>query len=185
MTTVQFPVPRSLPAPYVITSLGRWGAWMQDLNMPSNPVSATVATNKRAFYVPVYLPINVYVLRLGWLNGAAVAGNIDCGIYSSVAGMPSARLLNTGSTAQAGINTLQTVDTTDTWLTAGTYFLAITGDTSTSTLFATGVGNNFSVGAGMMEQTPVTFGLPATATPVSAASGFRIPLIGMWTRTLV
>jgi hypothetical protein len=64
------------------------------------------------------------------MNGDAVAGNLDLGVYD----LAGNRLASTGSTAQAGVNTLQIVNlSASVSLAAGTYYLFQASDTSAGT----------------------------------------------------
>jgi hypothetical protein len=80
-------------------------------------------------FIPFTVPEPCTVYKMGWGNGAAVAGNLDAGIYKP----DGTRLVSTGSTAQSGTTTLQVVDVADTFLDRGTYYLCLDSDTSGAT----------------------------------------------------
>ena len=93
------------------------------------PASNNFVTANLAVFVPFWVPEPVVITKIGWANGAAVAGNLDAGIYDE----SGVRLVSTGSQAQSGTSTLQIVDTADTTLSRGRYYLALTSDTSGTT----------------------------------------------------
>lgn len=140
---------------------------------------AWIAANQ-AMYVPFYLGQAITVTKLWWANATPVGGNIDVGIYD-VAGT---RLLSTGSTAQAGVSQCQVVDTTDTGLNPGVYFMAMSSNTSavgTQTIWRVAPAAVTTEAAGVMQQA-TAFALPATATFAHSASAF-IPFFGLTRKT--
>src|SRR5689334_23396390 len=74
--------------------------------------SAVWPTANLAIYCPFRIGTSRLARKLYWVNGAAVSGNVDCGIYD-VAGR---KLVSAGSTAQTGTTAVQSVDITDTML---------------------------------------------------------------------
>lgn len=60
-------------------------------------------------------------------NGFAVSGNLDAGIYNE----DGTRVVANGGTAQAGVNSWQTLSITATALAAGSYYLAVILDNVT------------------------------------------------------
>lgn len=81
------------------------------------------------WFVPFTVPEPVTVTKLFWGNGAAVAGNVDAGIFQE----DGTRLVSAGTTAQSGTSNLQVVDVTDTRLERGRYYLGLCGDTTGTT----------------------------------------------------
>lgn len=124
-----------------------------------------------AIFVPftVYEPITV--VKLSILNGTAVSGNVDIGIY----GAGGARLVSSGSTAQAGASAIQTFDITDTYLVPGLHYLALAIDNATGTIDNVGVTAIDVEALGVMQQA-TAFPLPATAT-FEAFAQTIVPLI--------
>jgi len=80
-----------------------------------------------AIYVPFVLARPKLVAQMFWANAGTVGGNSDVGVYDE--GLN--KIISTGSTANSGTSTLQTVNVTDTMLQAGRYWLALASDSST------------------------------------------------------
>jgi hypothetical protein len=168
--------PPSLYRPGEIT-ITPWS--MQSLGVPlyasgqGAPASQNFVTANLAVFVPFYVPEAVTITKLGWGNGAAVAGNLDAGIY----GTAGTRLVSTGTTAQATTAVIQVVDVTDTTLARGVYYLALSSDTSGATqkilavLPAAGIPQSLG-----LLQMAAAFVLPASATFAKYASAF-VPLV--------
>jgi len=137
------------------------------------PPSNNFVTANLAVFIPFYVPEPVTITKLGWGNGAAVAGNLDAGIYD-VAGN---RLVSTGTTAQVTTGTLQVVDVADTTLARGLYYLGFASDTSGATqkvvagLPAAGIPQSLG-----LLQMASAFVLPNPATFARYTSAF-IPLV--------
>lgn len=87
-----------------------------------------VTANMAVFY-PFGVPEAMLVTQLFWMNGAAVAGNLDAGIYDTSGTL----LTSTGSTAQANTAVVQAVNITDYVLPRGLYYFALASDTSGAT----------------------------------------------------
>lgn len=147
------------------------------LGVASAPGSAVWPAANRAIVVPLALPFDYSIARAYVVNGAAVSGNFDIGIYDTT----FARLGSTGATAQSGTNTVQFA-TLALDLVAGSYYMALA--------FDNGVGTTFRISAvvvqwlndvGMLQQAsayPLPNPLPSPAVPASA----YIPVFGI-TRT--
>ena len=139
----------------------------------SVPGSQNFVTANLAVFIPFGVPEPVTITKLGWGNGAAVAGNLDAGIYDTV----GTRLVSTGTTAQATVSILQSVAVTATTLARGVYYLALASDTSgatqkvSCTLPAAGIPQALG-----LLQMAAAFVLPASATYAAYTSAF-IPLV--------
>lgn len=158
-----------LPIGPRVTTLS--SAYLQNNGPAVNPGSMAWPVAKKVIYCPVWLAAPTTAVKLLWINGTVASGNVDCGIYDSAAGLPVNRLVNSGSTAQSGTSVVQSVDSTDTFLAPGLYFLALTMDNITGTIFRCTSSAAFLKVPGWCEETTGSFGLPATATPVALASG--------------
>lgn len=134
----------------------------------------------RALLVPLYITEPSTVVKLWWMNGAAVSGNVDIGIYRV---SDLSRIVSSGSTAQAGTSALQEVDITDTPLAPGTYYLGLACDNTTATFIRLFNDLRWCRAFGVVQQTSA-FPLPATAVPEACASAY-VPLMGASLRTLV
>ena len=137
-------------------------------------------TANKAFFRRIFLPFDVVVSKIFWINGTAVAGNVDAGIFEDVSYI---KIASTGSTAQATANSVQSVTLTNSVkLKAGSYLLGVSTDTTTNCrigYFST-FNTPFSSILGCYEET-TAFPLPATATPVAQTASFLFPAIGMFT----
>lgn len=129
-----------------------------------NSIGTYAPVASRALYVPVQVAETITVYRMAWTNGATVAGNIDVGIYDE----SFSRLVSIGSTAQAGVSTMQVVDIADTVLVAGTYFLAFVRDDITATFARSSASDATVLELSGVQHMAAGFPLPATATGLSA-----------------
>lgn len=128
-----------------------------------------------AVYTPLYLSVPVTAYQLFIENGTAVAGNIDLGLFDESFN----KLVSKGSTAQAGISSIQYLDVADTLLPAGRYYIGAASDTSGATQKFNGLALNASV-AGMMGllQSATSFPLATLPTAASYTQGF-VPVVGV------
>jgi len=144
------------------------------------PYSSTWASASRAIFVPFRIPRSILVLNMWTYNGAAVGNNLDIGIYSK----DGTRLVSSGSTAQAGINVIQTLDITDTLIGPGLFYMALSFDGTVSTVFRSLPGNIvFPRILGMVSMNNA-FPLPASAVFATLASS-TIPVFGLTVRSIV
>lgn len=138
---------------------------------PSVSASAVFPSANLAIYIPFTVYETITIVKLSILNGAAVSGNVDVGIYDA----GGAKIISTGSTAQSGTSAIQTFDITDTVLSPGLYYLAIAMDNTTGAI------ENVTVTAIDVEalgvfQEASAFPLPSSATPAAFAQTV-LPLI--------
>lgn len=171
----------------VVMSLGRWSALGPEIALAGAGAASSAAWfgTRQIIYVPVDIPIQVPIIQVGWLNGATVGtNNAQCGVYSSVNNLPASKLIACASTLSAGANVMQWVTVTTTIIGPGRYFLALTFDGTTATIYRIANTVGFHKGVGQCEETPGVFGLPTTATPV-VMSGARCPEFGFATQTTV
>lgn len=143
------------------------------------PASATWPTTNKAFYYPFTISQGLTVTKMWAINGAAVSGNVDIGIYNAA----GARLVSKGSTAQSGTNAMQVFDVTDTVLGPGLYFLALNMDNTTGTFILSIVAGFADLAMGWYTQAVGAVTLPATATFASSTSGI-VPLFGLEANTV-
>jgi hypothetical protein len=137
------------------------------------PSSQNFVTVNLAVFVPFSVPEPITITKLGWVNGTAVAGNLDAGIYDT----SGTRLVSSGTTAQASTSTAQVVDVTDTILGRGVYYLALASDTSgiTQKVFAAIPAAGIAQSLGLL-QMATAFVLPNPATYAKYVSAF-VPLV--------
>ena len=147
--------------------------------------SAAWITTNLALYLPFIVRHQLTVKQFRLLNGATVSGNVDLGIYSStIEGIPSARQVSTGSTAQAGTNGIQSVNIAATSLSPGLYYMAVALDNLTGTVASFVVDDsanhsNFdriNTVDGVFQEASA-FPLPSTATPILVTGGRKAPLM--------
>lgn len=134
----------------------------------------------RAYLFPFTTHRPELALQLWVSNGAAVSGNIDIGIYNS----DGTRIVSTGSTAQAGISTIQAV-TVSAWLPAGLLYLALVLDNTTGTTqtcTAAGTIDRFGIGHAEVAS---AFPLPATLTLAQAVNMTQTPFFGLSTNAVI
>ena len=137
--------------------------------------SQNFVTANLAVFIPFGVPEPVTVRSLWWSNGAAVAGNLDAGVYDTA----GTRLVSTGTTGQLNTSVVQVVDVTDTTLARGVYYLALASDTSGATqkvlsaVPAAGIMQSFG-----LLQMAAAFVLPASATFAIYTSAF-VPMVGL------
>lgn len=133
-------------------------------------------TANLAIYVPFTVDEAITLLRLFWLNGTAVSGNVDIGVYDDTL----TRLVSAGSTAQASTSVLQFANVADTALTAGRYYLGLALDNTTGRIgrLTSGLITAEVLRAVGQFQQGTAFVLPATATPAANAQTF-VPAMGL------
>lgn len=139
------------------------------------PGSAVWPAANRAIFVPFALAGQYPVVKVWWANGAAVAGNVDCGVYS----VDGTLLLSAGSTAQAGTSIVQSVTLgTPVLLEAGSYYMALAASSASAQFLRQ---PNATI-AGMqlcgMAQQASALPLPATFTLATVASQY-VPFFGI------
>jgi len=132
-----------------------------------------VLTANRAYLIPFHLDEPITVTKLFCANGATASGNVDVGIYSE----DFTKIISSGSTAQAGTNTLQIFDVTDTTIGPGDFYLAIAIDNGTGTIFNQNIGTTVSNREGLLQMASA-FPLPATITPATTSAGVT-PIVGL------
>lgn len=148
------------------------------MGLATGMASATWPTSNLMIAVPMTIRQVIPVAKLWVVNGTAVSGNIDVAILDSA----GARLVSSGSTAQAGTSAVQVFDTTDIVLTPGLYYLALAMDNTTGTVFSktpAAAGQNAAMG---MAQVASDFPIGATNTLALDATAF-LPYFGLAQRS--
>ncbi len=111
-----------------------------------------------------------------WVNGAAVSGNVDVGIYD----LAGNRKTSCGSTAQSGISAVQKQGfTASVTLTPGFYYLLMVIDNITGTVWSstTTLYNNLT---GATKQVASAFVLPATVTYAEPTGTTVTPTVAVY-----
>jgi hypothetical protein len=137
-------------------------------------------TANKAYYMPFYIEKPIIIKKIYWINGNAVAGNIDAGIFDFNTGT---NIISTGSTAQATASVIQAVTLANPVpLKSGFYYAGLASDTTTnSRIVHFNYGSVSSCDAFGVAQEASAFPLPATITPVQTSGTFIGPLIGIYT----
>lgn len=125
-------------------------------------------TANLATLFPFLLPGDRTITKMAVFNSTAVSGNFDVGIYDEQFN----RVVSSGSTAQTGTTAIQVVDIADTFMKAGTYYLAFVADNITGLYNrTTGISAPILRTVGVV-QMATAFVLPTTITPASATTTF-------------
>ena len=144
--------------------------WASEAVTVSAPASAAYHSASGACYYPVQLAAPCIVRRVWWANGATVSGGatIEVGVYADSGYGPGTKIIS-GSATQGTASEVQFVDVTDTALTPGVYWIAVTSDSATdTTLFRSDISTGYDA-AFMFEEASAS-PLPATATPVESTN---------------
>jgi hypothetical protein len=136
-------------------------------------IATTWQSVNRAVFAPFYVQQQVTIYQMA-IEITTTGGNCDIGIYS----MSLVRLVSTGSTVTAAAG-IQVFNITDTVLTPGTYFAALSFDGVTAAIRAASGSTTLAAMAGVRQQA-TGFVLPATAT-VATATASMWPYIAMAT----
>lgn len=144
-----------------------------------NPSSGAWPSSNRAIYVPFSLRITATVVKVFWANGATASGNVDMGIFASTSGKPGALVISTGSTAQSGTATLQTIDIADTQLVGGVlYYMALVNSGTTGTFYR--YTTPIATVATMMGCCQSATSLPLAANPtIATLTSAYTPMFGL------
>lgn len=137
------------------------------LTQPSAFAGGTWPTANLAILIPFSLPTAGTIQHMAWLNGGAVSGNVDAGIYNE----DGTKVVTTGSVAQAGISLIQIASVSGTALVAGSYFLVLCVDNTTAQMQRTSLGNGFLQSCGV-QQASAAVPMGATLTLANPANAF-------------
>lgn len=118
-------LPRQMPLSVWIGSPTSLGLNVLNANGTNNANGLIGASNVLLYQATVTETYRVR--RLWWLNGSPVSGNVDVGVFDA----SGAKLVSTGSTAQSGASTIQSV-AVDFTLGVGSYWVGIAGSSATA-----------------------------------------------------
>jgi len=166
----------------VLVGTWSWQALADDITGISNtgPGAAAWPIANLAIAYPFELTDYFPCRKVWWVNGATVGtDSADVGVFTEA----GARLVSGGGTLIAGASIVQEVDVTDTLLTPGRYWCAmsVSGTTATPQRWQPSVGQARAMGVAQMA---TAYPLPSTFTPAALAST-AVPLCGIASRTLV
>lgn len=139
-----------------------------------NASTAWPAAN-RAIYIPFRIPCPMIAYQMVVGCGATASGNFDVGIYDYAGN----RLVNSG--AQSKVASAEVIcNITDTPLGPGSYWMAMSVDSTAAIIAASTAGVSLSKFLGVMTQ-DTAYTLPATAT-FATANTVVIPAMSVWLR---
>lgn len=123
-------------------------------------------------YAPVYLPYRIRIKNLWWFNGSAVAGNVNAGLYTQ----SGYKIVDTGSTAQTGINAKQSVALgSNIELVPGGYYFAFSASSVSARFVAwSGISLQLMRDHGYIEDTAAGVTLPSPFSPQQAANAYQV-----------
>jgi hypothetical protein len=164
----------------IITSSSMFslGPMARDFN--ANALSTAWGTINQARYMPFWIPEPITVVKLLAYNGGTTGGNTDIGLYDSA----GTEIVGIAAAAQAGTNTWQEFDITDTPIVPGLYYVGLLNTTTTGTYFAF---SNKELGRamGVYSQAVGAGTLPSPTATFAALDAAVIPIVGIATRTLI
>lgn len=166
--------------PVMVSTYGPLSVGVELAGAPVGTSSGAWIAADRAIYVPLYVPAPAVVVKLWWLNGTSVSGNIDCALYRA---SDLSRVVTVGGVAQAGVSAVQEADVADTSIGSGVYLLALSADNAIGHVIRNTNELRIHRPAGVLQQASA-YPLPATADPATLASAF-VPMFGLALRTLV
>jgi hypothetical protein len=145
--------------------------------------SAVYGTAGLGLFVPFRLTQRRTYVRAWWLNGAAVAGNAQLGVYT-ISGATGTQVQATAATAQAGVSAMQTV--TISWtFDPGLYYLAFSSSDATTAAYWRATMGNATIGrtVGMFQAASQS---PLTASPtVVAYASLVLPYFGLAEQSVI
>ena len=160
----------------ISTGLGR-DAWLPGWDNDFTGAAAW-PTSDLAIFVPVAVPRRVVVTKL-FAAISTASGNVDIGVYDPA----GVRLISTGTTTAA---TSLTVNTTDTTLGPGLYYLAMVANNTTVQLQRLNPTAPILTACGLLtQQLGAGAALPATATMAVLQTLAYRPLLAMLLGTVV
>lgn len=142
--------------------------------------TGTTATNVAKFF-PFTLSQTIIIKRLFTVNGLTVSGNFDVGIYSN----DGTKIVSSGSIAQVGTSTLQSVTISDTTLGPGMYYFAVAQDNATGVFYNMAATLGIEVLLTGTATQSTAFPLPSSVTFSSNSGASRILLVGLSTVSTV
>ena len=165
----------------VIHTLHQWSNALQTFvgrnALTTSVTSVAWGTANKAFYVPITVLEKITIAKFYCTNGGTASGNFDIGLYDNA----NSKISSTGSTAQSGTNTVQSVSVAQFTIYPGVYKLAMSMSSTTGTQFMlNGLANASSTVQFDMAEEASALPLPSTATPVTMTTLFAVPLFGMF-----
>lgn len=167
-----FPIVETGQSLCSVSTVGLEGLVGQLENVLKNNASAGVwTTASTALYMPITISAPLLAQQMA-VDVSVQAGNLDLGIYTE----NGTRLVSAGSTA-VGAAGVQAVNIADTWLAAGTYFVAMNCDSGTASFVGYSIQMNQTRSSGIMEQAVGAVALPSPATFATMSATRQIPAV--------
>ena len=142
------------------------------------PASTAFPAANLALYIPFYVCAPGLAQGVFWQNGAAVAGNVEVALYDE----DGNKIATSGVVAASGTSVPQSVAfASPVLLTTGRYYLAVWASSGTQQFLAWGTSaaaTNVNRMFGIVEQTALASGLPASWTPATSARSY-LPIAGV------
>ena len=160
---------RTQVVPPTITPMNGWLSLGQiiAISEASTTGNAVWPTANLAIFIPLSIPDDVLVVKFSLLNGIVASGNYDFGLYDSQGNL----VVSTGSTAITGTSVIQTIDSTDTLLPRGFYYLGMAVDNITAN-FSRMAPSAAGLNGWGVRQMASAFPLPATITLAAPANAY-------------
>lgn len=166
-------LPTFVIAPFTKESVGAdWGnaSW----------TSAAWPAANRAMFIPFRVKQLYVAQQIFTMNGSVLSGNMDLGVYTH-----SGRLIaSTGVRAQAGMARVQAFSL-NFQLSPGEYYLAMSMDNTTATVFRRAVAATNTAGVMGILQQSSAFPLPATMGASFLSTTTNTFLVGITSRTFI
>lgn len=180
MPVISRPSPVILPLFFSIPGYGKSTDVTQTANFSLGGPIATTWVPNLVSYMPFSNPFDYPINRVVWANGSTITtSNVDFGIYTP----DGKKIYSTGTTVQAGPSIAQYVTPSPTFiLPKGSYYAGWTCDNTTNRACCFQGSVMAGIMYGMLQESTVSFGLPATMTPVRWAQVFGYCAVG-FTRT--
>lgn len=124
-------------------------------------------------FVPIVLRRPILAKRMIILNGSTVNGNIDAGIYTR----DGAKIVSTGAVTHTGASAIQFIDITDTYLSPGMYYMAVSCSSGTTRVRRINLSVARQQSMGVLQASSAHV-LPATVTFISPTTA-QIPIIAI------
>lgn len=136
--------------------------------------SLTFATGNQARAVPIHNPWWYPVRRVFWVNGSAVTGTRDFGIYTRDSS--PRKIYSTGSTAIGSASVPQYVTPTAFWLPPGDYYFIFNCSATTNAIFGLAFTAALQRYGGVVQQAVGAVTIPDPFVPAAST----VAGLGIW-----